>query len=99
MSAMTFTVYARSFFRRTCKACHAPLAFYQNVETGKWIPFNADPEILSSFHKVGDPLLRHEIRGITHFETCSSPSAFRRSDRKRAALKAKRDGTPKETLF
>ena len=95
----TFIVYARSFFRRNCKACRLPLSFYQNVDTGKWMPFDDGAEILSSFTKSGDPLVRHEIRGVPHFVTCTDPSQFRKSDKKRAALKAKRERGPIGGLF
>lgn len=75
---LTFTVYARSANLSVCKACRAPIEFYQNAHTDRWLPFDPGVVILRSFQREGDRIVCHEVTGVSHFSTCPKAETFRK---------------------
>lgn len=74
----TFTVYARSHLVRSCKACRAPIEFYQLSATDRWMPFDPGVVVLRSFQRDGDRVVCHEVAGVSHFSTCPKAEEFRK---------------------
>jgi len=74
-----FTVFARSHLLRSCKACRAPIEFYQNATTGRWMPFDPGVEIRRSFQREPDHVVCHEVAGVSHFITCPDAQQFRKT--------------------
>lgn len=76
----TFVVYARSFVGRDrqCKACRAPIEFWQLSDSDRWMPFDPGVVIVRSFQRDGDRVMLHEVAGVSHFSTCPAADRFRK---------------------
>jgi hypothetical protein len=78
-----------------CMGCDAPIWFARTTANGKAMPLDAKPgedgnvccycDDRGTWHarvlRAGEQPLPYERRYHTHFETCSSPEAFRRRQR------------------
>jgi hypothetical protein len=76
----------------SCRACGAPIRFAQHVKTGKAHPVDETPSTAGNlvlFHEGAVLKCRHaqlpadqmRPRHKSHFATCTSPAAFRRSSK------------------
>lgn len=74
----TVRVWASTRGLGKCKACGAPMTWFKVVNTGKAMPFDADPTPVTTT-TVDSGRVMLELRAEdTHFRTCPAAMSFRR---------------------
>lgn len=68
-----------------CKSCNAPIDWYRNERTGKWMPLDKEPaadgnvfvDVVANVARVVDPG-SHTPLYKSHFVTCAQAAQHRR---------------------
>jgi len=71
-------VWASSRGLGKCKDCGAPMTWFQVVESGKKMPFDADPTPVATTTADSGRVILELRAEDTHFRTCPAAMSFRR---------------------